>query len=99
MPAAIIIIGALVLLGVLWWLLDRHERRRAASGLPRHSGLRVLVAACGLLTMLFAGGCAVLFLANKDGVYVTWQAVALFAGPPFLAGLLAGWLSLRRKAG
>jgi hypothetical protein len=96
---AFVIVGPLVLLAVLWWLLDRHEQRRAAGGKPRHSGPRVLVAAVGLLTMLFAGGCALVFLANSDGVYVTWQAVAVLSLPTFAVGLFLWWLSMRRKAG
>lgn len=87
----------LVLLGVLlWWLLDRHESRRAAVGQPRRSGPRLVFAAAALLTMLFSGGCSLLFGLNADGLYVTWVSVLLFGGPPFLIGLLVWWLAMRR---
>ena len=43
--------------------------------------------------------CALLFLINQDGQYVTWEAVAVLAGPPFAVGLLVCWLAMRRKAG
>ncbi|MCB1380406.1 MAG: hypothetical protein KDK89_18865 [Alphaproteobacteria bacterium] len=90
----------LILLGaVLWFLLDRHENRRVTDGLPRHSTLRLIFAAAAMLTMLFSGGCGLLFLTNQDGTYVTWQVVAIFAGPPFAVGLLVWWLAMRRKAG
>ena len=87
----------LVLLGVvLWWLLDRHENRRAAAGEQRRSGLRLAFAAAALLTMLFAGGCSLLFGINADGQYVTPETVLIFGGPPFLIGLLIWWLAMRK---
>lgn len=94
-------IGTLVLVlialgAVLWWLLDRHEKRRAAAGQPRHSALRLIFGAAALLTMLFTGGCGLLFLANADGMYVTWETVAMLSGPPFGIGLLVWWLAMRR---
>ena len=90
------ILGLLALGAVLWWLLDRHEARRAANGLPRHSGVRLLFGAAAMLTMLFSGGCALLFLVNQDGMYVTWEAVAIVAGPPFVVALLVWWAAMRR---
>ena len=84
---------------VLWWLLDRHEKRRVAAGQPRHSGLRLVFGAAALLTILFAGGCSLLFLINQDGLYVTWEAVAVLGGPPLAIGLLVWWLAMRRPAG
>ena len=90
------ILGLILLGAVLWWLLDRHEKRRAAAGAPRHSGLRLVFAAAALLTILFTGGCALLFAINMDGAYVTWQAIAVLAGPPFAVGLLIWWLAMRR---
>jgi hypothetical protein len=83
--------------GVLYWLLDRHEARRVNAGQPRHSALRIVFGAAALLTMLFSGGCGLLFLINQDGMYVTWQSVAVFAGPPFAIGLLVWWLAMRRR--
>ena len=93
---SLMVLGLVALGAVLWWLFDRHEKRREAAGQPRHSALRLIFAAAALLTMLFSGGCGLLFLANMDGQYVTWQVVGLFAGPPFLIGLLVWWLSMRR---
>ncbi len=99
MIGSLLIIVPLILGVVLWVLLDRHEKRREAAGLPRHGGLRLVFAAAALLTVLFSGGCALLFLINQDGQYVTWEAVAVLAGPPFAVGLLVCWLAMRRKAG
>lgn len=96
---SLLILGALLLGAVLWWLLDRHEKRRAAAGQPRHSGLRLVFAAAALLTLLFTGGCALLFAINMDGLYVTWQAISVLAGPPFAVGLLIWWLVMRRGKG
>lgn len=93
------ILALLALGAVLWWLLDRHEARRATAGQPRHSGLRLVFGAAALLTILFSGGCGLLFLVNQDGMYVSWQAVAIIAGPPFAAGLLVWWLAMRRRSG
>lgn len=93
----LLVLGTAVLLGILWLLLDRHERRRADAGLARHSGLRLVFAAAGLLLALFAGGCGALFAVNMDGVYVTWQAIAVLAGPALAVGALIAWLALRRK--
>jgi hypothetical protein len=93
-----LIVGVILLGAVLWWLLDRHERRRAAAGRPRHSALRLVFGAAALLIVLFSGGCGLLFLSNQDGLYVTWEAVAVFAGPPLAAGLLVWWLVMRRPS-
>ena len=100
-----LILGVILLGAILWFLLDRHEQRRLASGRPRHSGLRLVFAAAALLIMLFSGGCSLLFLYGwiADGApssgYVTWEAIAVLGGPPFAIGLLAWWLSMRRKTG
>lgn len=94
---AIVILGLVVLWAVLWALLDRHEKRRAAAGQPRHSALRLAFAAAVLLILLFSGGCGLLFLVNQDNQYVTWQAVAIVAGPPFAISLLVLWLALTRN--
>jgi len=98
----IFFIAGLIGLGaVLWWLLDRHEARRAGNGKPRHGGLRLLIAAAALLLMLFSGGCSLLFIGDMltragGERYVTWEAVAVIGGVPFVAGLLVWWLSMRR---
>ncbi|MCB1434058.1 MAG: hypothetical protein KDK75_16635 [Alphaproteobacteria bacterium] len=91
-----LLVGLGFLGAIIWLLLDRHERRRATNGQPRHSTLRLIFGAAALLTMLFSGGCGLLFLANMDGQYVTWQVIATLAGPPFVIGLLVWWLAMRR---
>ena len=90
-PLILLTLGA-----VLFWLLSRHEKRRAAAGQPRHSVLRIVFGAAALLTMLFSGGCGLLFLFDQNSQYVTWEAVAIIAGPPFAIGLLVWWLAMRR---
>ena len=95
--AGVLLLGLLLLGAVLWFLLDRHEKRRAADGKPYHSGLRLIFAAAAGLTMLFSGGCSLIFLASMDGVYVTIPAILMIGGPPFAIGLLVWWLSMRRK--
>ena len=95
--SAALTLGIIVLWAVLWFLLDRHEKRRAANGKPRHSTLRLILAAGALLTMLFAGGCALLFAANMSGPYVNLAVIAIFSGPPFLVALLIWSLAMRRK--
>lgn len=91
-----LIAGLLLLGAVLWFLLERHEARRAAGGKPRHSTLRLIFGAAALLTMLFSGGCGLLFVANMDGQYVNWEVVAILAGPPLLVGGAVWWLAMRR---
>jgi ABC-type sulfate transport system permease component len=95
----------LIALGAgLYWLLDRRETRRAAAGQPRLSGLRLVLASVALLVVLFAGGCAALFLGDiwtRTGgeQYVDEMVVLIFAGPPLAAGLLVWWLAMRRGSG
>ena len=98
MMIAVLILATLALGAVLYWLLDRHEQRRAVAGKPRHSALRLVFGAAALLTILFSGGCGLLFLINQDGLYVTWQAVGIIAGPPLAVGLLVWWLAMRRAS-
>lgn len=67
----------LVVLGaVIYFLMDRYEARRAATGKPRHSALRLIFASFGLLLLLFSGGCSLLFALNADGTYVNVPTVA-----------------------
>lgn len=96
MSFGIIVVGLVGLAAVVWVLLERHEARRAAAGKPRHSALRLIFGAVAMMIMLFSGGCGLLFLANMDGMYVQWQAVAVFTLPPLLVGLLIWWLAMRR---
>ena len=97
MTLEVLILGLLALGAVLWWLLDRHEKRRVADGKPRHSTLRLIFGAAALLTMLFSGGCGLLFLANMDGQYVSWELITVLSLPPFLVGLAVWWLAMRRE--
>lgn len=90
------ILGPLMLGAVLWLLLDRHERRRADRGLPRHAGLRLIAASFGLLLALFAGGCGALFGLNADGKYVDATSVAIFTAPALLLGGSVFWLAMAR---
>jgi hypothetical protein len=94
---AILFIGPLLLIGILWWLLERHERRRAGEGKPRHSGLRLFFASAAILLALFSGGCSLLFGLNADGQYVTPESIAVIGGIPFLAGLLWSRVTLARE--
>jgi hypothetical protein len=95
MILSFLVLGLLGLGAVLWALLERHQRRRAAAGARRRPGVRLVLGAAALLTILFAGGCGVLFLANADDIHVTWQAVAVLSGPPIALGLLVWWLAMR----
>ena len=96
--ALIIIAIVLIVLGsVIYATLNRREKFRASDGLPRLSGARLFFGTVAMLTMLFSGGCGLLFLINQDGLYVTWQAVLVLAGPPLAIGFLVWWLAMRRK--
>lgn len=86
---SIVIVGPVLLGAVLWWLLSRHENRRAVAGLPRHSGLRLVFASAAILAALFTGGCSLFFLGNMDGSYVNLPTVAVAGGPAFVAA--AAW--------
>ena len=65
----------------------------------RSFGSRITGAVAGMIfaPLAFLGGCGLLFLINQDGLYVTWEAVATLAGPPFAIGLLVWWLAMRRR--
>lgn len=95
----VFILGLLGLAAVLWYLLERHESRRAMAGKPRHSSLRLVFAAVALLLLLFSGGCSLLFISDMSRpgpTYVTWEAVAIIGGIPFVVGLVILWLAMRR---
>ncbi len=91
-----LIAGVVGLAAVLWFLLERHENRRAAARLPRHGGIRLVIAAVALLLLLFSGGCSLLLLVNQDGAYVTWEGIAVLGGIPFAVALAIWWLAMRR---
>ena len=97
-----LIIGILGLAAVLWVLLDRREKRYAERGQPRLSALRLMAAAAGLLAVLLSAGCSVVFLMATRGDaehYVNLPGVLILTGPPFVVGLIASWLAMRRKSG
>ena len=100
-----LIVLAIIAVAVAWFLLDRREDRRRAAGLSGHGGIRLMFAAAAMLLMIFSGGCSAIFLWGwiADGApssgYVTWEAIAVLGGPPFAAGLIVWWLSMRRKSG
>ena len=88
----------LVFLGlVLWFLLERHEKRRAVAGRPRHSALRLVFAAAGLLVMLLSAGCALIIGTSLNGFFPNMALLLIFAAGPFLAGLAFWWLAMRRR--
>lgn len=103
MAELIVLLGPVVLGFVLWKLLDRHEARRAAAGLPRHSRGRLAVVAGGaMLALLSAGFGAILMVVvgNWPGArnpQDTAQAVTIFAVPPFVLGAAVCGLAMRRK--
>ncbi len=100
-----LIFAVLVPIGLIWFILDWREKKRVAAGLPRHSTLRLMFAAAGVLTALFSGGCGALFLGDwisngmKTNDYVGWEIIAILSLPPFFIGLLIWWLSMRRGNG
>jgi hypothetical protein len=94
----VLVLGLLFLWLVLWVMLIRHERRRAARGLPRHGAVRMLLAAAALLTIMFILGCALLVVTAHAPLLgeVDWSAVRLYVGTPFVVALIVVWLTLRR---
>jgi hypothetical protein len=98
-------IPLLLLWALLWAFLNWREKRRAGAGLPRHSGPRLIFAAIAALTVLFSGGCSLVFLSSwiangtRANDYVTWEAIAILGGPPLVIGILVWWLAMRRKSG
>lgn len=85
----------------IWAALNWRENARAAKGLPRHSGIRLVVAAAALLLLVFSGGCSLLFVpaAVRGDQYVDPMAVLVLGGIPFAVGVLLFWLSMRRNTG
>lgn len=94
----LLILLLLVLGFVIYWLLDRHEKRRAANGKNRHSGLRLFFASVGLLLLLFSGGCSLLFAFNADGIYVRWETISIIGGPFIVVGFIVWLVASRRRA-
>lgn len=91
----------LLAVGIIWAILNALENSRAKKGLPRHSGLRLIFAAIGLLAVLFSGGCGALFaidLASRGGrdQYVSYEVIAVLSLPVVAVGLLICFLSMRR---
>ena len=88
----------------VWYVIRRRERLRAARGLSSNSGLRLVLAAAAMLTMLFSGGCSSLLLAylagrSWDEMSLIGPAIPVVGGVPFAIGLLVWWLAMRRKMG
>lgn len=92
------------------WLVKRAGRPPAApvtapaEARTPMSAMRLVFAVFGILVMLFAGGCGLLFMGSyvadlnrsgPDANFVGPGVVLIFAGPPFLAGLLIWWLAAR----
>ena len=96
----VLILGLGFLWMVLWAMLIRHERRRAAAGKPRHGALRLLIASAALLTLLFFGGCVVLLMSANPALLHTlnWGVLRFYVGLPFAAAALAFWLAIRHRA-
>lgn len=87
-PLAVFVLGLLFLGALLWLWLERHERRRAAGGLPRHG--RLAIAAAAMLMALFAA---------MTGL-IAYSPAALALGLPLVAvGLVVWWLAMRRGSG
>lgn len=96
-PLTVFILGLLFLGAVLWVLLDRHEGRRAARGLPRHGRARLALAAAAMLAVLFTAVTALLVLSSASRIHM--PAALTFGLPPFLGGLCVWHLAMRRKTG
>jgi NO-binding membrane sensor protein with MHYT domain len=95
---ASIVLGFAAIVAAIWFVLNLRENGRAAKGLPRHSGIRLVFAAAALLVLIFTGGCALIFIpdAMKGTQYVGFDAIAVLAGIPFAVALLIFWLAMRR---
>lgn len=94
-------LGLISCIAILWWLLNRREQRIAARGNPRLSNIRLVLAAIGMLAVLFSGGCGALFafdLASRGGhdQYVSFELIAVLSLPVVAVGLLIWWLAMRR---
>jgi hypothetical protein len=99
---ALALIGAAVL---IWFFLRFWESRRTTASITPRSGLRLAVAAIGILTVLFSGGCGLIIgigelMRPPSGAaddFMSWEVVAVFSLPPFLIGLFIWWLAMRRQ--
>jgi hypothetical protein len=91
---------------LIWFFLKAREDKRAANGLPRHSGLRLMFASIAGVIILFSGGCGTVigigeFMRPRSGSaddFMSWELVAVFSLPPLLIGLLIWWLAMRRSS-
>jgi hypothetical protein len=90
---------------LVWFILDWREKRRVLAGLPRHSIVRLFLAAAAILTTLFTGGCGAFFTFSwimdgmRSGSYAGWEVIAILSLPPFIIGIFVWWLSMRRGNG
>lgn len=94
-PLTAFVLGLMFLGAVLWLLLDRHETRRAARGLPRHGRGRLALSAAAMLAVLFTAATALLVFSSA--AYFHLPAALALALPPFLAGVVVWHLAMRRK--
>lgn len=83
--------------GIFYWLSQR-EKRRVADGQPRLAPWRLVFAALFGLVALFSGGCSLFFSldALKSNPYVTFPAIMIVGGIPFVISIFLWWLSMRR---
>ncbi len=95
-PLVLILAG----IGFFVWLNGR-EGKRQADGQPRLATWRLLLAALFGMTVLFSGGCSLIFVADSlnGNQFVGPGIVFLLGGIPFLLACLFLWLCLRRGIG
>jgi hypothetical protein len=96
----VLLLGLAVLVGLVWAFLSYREEKREAAGKSRLSGLRLAFGTIALITMIFSGGCSLLFMpAAIDGdQYVQPITLLIIGGIPFFIGLLVWWVSMRRNS-
>jgi hypothetical protein len=91
---------AVVVVGLIWWLLEFRERKRALAGAPRLATWRLIFAAVFALVALFSGGCSLLLLGDLtrgSQQYIDVPTVLIIGGIPFAVSLLIWWLFMWRK--
>lgn len=99
------VLAIIVPVALVWYILDRREKKRTTAGLPRHSALRLIFAAVAILTAVFSGGCGAILMVGwvMDGMrssdYIGWEIIAIMSLPPLIVGIFVWWLSMRRGNG
>ncbi len=96
----VLIFGLLFLWLVLWVMLIRRERRRAAKGLPRHGALRLLFAAAALLFIMFILGSALLLVSAHGALVqqIGWDVIRVYVITPLVVAVAVAWFALRRAS-